>query len=168
VTPIELIVMDVDGTLTDGRIYYTSSGEEVKAFDVADGLGVASWTRMGRKAAIITGRESRMVSRRARDLGVEYVFQGEKRKADRLMSLLDELGLGRENCAVIGDDLNDYGMLKMAGISFAPAGASATISDMVDVTLKKRGGEGAVREMVEYLIKREGLESEFDRLWSIG
>lgn len=165
---IELIVLDVDGCLTDGRIVYGASGEELKAFDVKDGLAVASWIRLGRQAVIITGRTSSIVERRARELGITHLYQGVRQKRERLEALLDKLKLSAEQVAVIGDDLNDYAMLKAAGRSYAPADAIAMVREAVDVPLQRRGGRGAVREMIEDLFDHEGLREEFLRLWSVG
>ncbi len=163
---IRLIVLDVDGCLTDGRIVYSEGGEELKAFDVKDGLAIASWIRLGREAAIITGRKSGIVERRAKELGIRHLYQGVRQKRERFLSLLEELGLKSEEVAVIGDDLNDYGMLQEAGISYAPADAVEAIRIAVDEVLPAKGGRGAVRAMVEDLLDREGLRGEFLRLWS--
>ena len=164
---IELIVLDVDGCLTDGRIIYGESGEEFKAFDVKDGLAIASWIRLGRRAAIITGRRSKIVQRRAEELGIDYLYQGVREKEKKLRELLEELGLRGDQVAAIGDDFNDWGMLRLSGLSFAPADAAAKIRDMVDVPLRQAGGRGAVREMIDTLLEREGLVEEFEGLWSV-
>ena len=164
---IELIVLDVDGTMTDSRISYSENGDEVKSFNVKDGLGIASWMRLGKKVAIITGRESEIVKRRARELHIEYCYQGIKNKRKILSELLQKLGLGYENVAAIGDDLNDYTMLQDAAISFVPKDATPAVERIATVTLRKRGGEGAVREMIDYLIEREGLTDELHRIWSV-
>ena len=164
---IELIVLDVDGTMTDGRISYTESGEEIKAFNVKDGLGIAGWLRLGKRVAIITGRESQIVARRAKELHIEHCYQGVKEKRKVLASLLEKLGLTYAQVATIGDDLNDYTMLQDAAISFVPRDAVAAVEKVATVTLSKRGGEGAVREMIEYLITKEGLTDEWLRIWSV-
>jgi 3-deoxy-D-manno-octulosonate 8-phosphate phosphatase (KDO 8-P phosphatase) len=118
---IELIVLDVDGTLTDGKITYTNSGEEVKSFDVADGLAIAVWTKkFGKKAGIITGRNSLIVEKRAKELGITYLYQGIKNKQEVLENILEKENLSWSQVAAIGDDLNDYNMLKKAGLSFTP------------------------------------------------
>ena len=110
---IELIVLDVDGTLTDGKITYSTSGEETKSFDVADGLAIAVWTRkFGKKAAIITGRNSSIVERRANELQITHLHQGIKNKQEILEEILKKEGLSWHQVAAIGDDLNDYNMLK--------------------------------------------------------
>lgn len=162
-----LIVLDVDGCLTDGRIVYGNSGEELKAFDVKDGLAIAGWIRLGRDAAIITGRRSEIVTRRAEELGIIHLYQGVRDKRERLESLLKELEIDASEIAVIGDDLNDYGMLQMAGRSYAPADAVPWIHERVDHPLTRPGGRGAVREMIEDLLDRDGLREAFLTSWSI-
>jgi len=163
---IKLIVLDVDGTMTDGSIYYDSLGNEIKAFNVKDGLGIASWIRMGREVAIITGRKSAIVSKRAEELKINYCRQGVKDKLKELKEIVAELGITAQNVAVIGDDWNDYEMLKYAGLSFVPSDASYSVRHISDYILDKRGGDGAVREMIDILIKEEGLEEEMIALWS--
>lgn len=162
---IELIVLDVDGTMTDSRITYSESGDEIKAFNVKDGLAIVSWMRLGKKAAIITGRKSGIVERRAKELHIEHFYQGCSDKLSKLEELVDLLGISLDNVAAIGDDLNDYRMLEAAGISFVPRDASHYVDKMASVTLMRAGGDGAVREMIEYLIKKEGLEGKFLDLW---
>ncbi len=163
---IELIVLDVDGTLTDGGITYSNSGDELKTFDVSDGLAIATWTKMlGKKAAIITGRTSQIVQRRANDLKIEHLYQGVHNKDEVLENILKQEGLSWNQVAAIGDDLNDYKMLKKAGISFTPANGSKYIKDIVNVKCANFGGSGAVREMIEYIIKEDGIEEDFINAW---
>jgi len=162
---IELIVLDVDGTMTDSRITYSETGDEIKSFNVKDGLAIASWRRLGRQVAIITGRSSKIVARRAQELRIEHFYQGVHNKREVLESLLKKLDISMENVAAIGDDLNDLSMLKAAAVSFVPRDASAYVDKIADVVLTKKGGDGAVREMIEYLIKKEGLEKKYLALW---
>ena len=163
---IELIVLDVDGTLTNGQITYTNNGDEIKSFDVADGLAIATWTkRLGKKAAIITGRNSLIVERRAKDLKIEHLHQGIHNKDEVLQTILDKEGLTWDQVACIGDDLNDYRMLKKAGISFTPANGTKHLKDFVHVICQAQGGSGAVREMIEYICKEDGLEEDFLNAW---
>ncbi len=162
---IELIVLDVDGTLTSGAIAYTQNGDEIKSFCVKDGLAIASWIRLGKEVAIITGRESKIVERRAKELGIRYFYQGVKDKKKVLEKILDELNLSMENVSSIGDDLNDYTMLKSSKISFVPADASIYVKKIADEVLSKSGGNGAVREMIEKLIILEDLEEKYLKLW---
>jgi len=162
---IELIVLDVDGTMTDSRITYSENGDEIKSFNVKDGLAIASWRRLGKQVAIITGRSSQIVARRAKELRIEHFYQGVDNKKEVLESLLKKLDISMENVAAIGDDLNDLSMLKAAAVSFVPRDASAYVDKIADVILTKKGGDGAVREMIEYLIKDEGLEKKYLALW---
>ena len=163
---IELIVLDVDGTLTNGQITYDSNGVETKSFDVADGLAIAVWTKkFGKKAAIITGRNSTIVEKRAKELGITHLYQGITDKQKVLNDILKEEEITFSQVAAIGDDLNDFNMLKKAGLSFAPANATSYIKDIVNVTCKNSGGSGAVREMLEYIFKEDGLEEDFINAW---
>ena len=163
---IELIVLDVDGTMTDSRITYSQNGDEIKSFNVKDGLAIASWRKLGKQVAIITGRKSAIVERRAKELRIEHFYQGVENKKEVLDTLLEKLEIGMEHVAAIGDDLNDLSMLRAAEISFVPRDASAYVDKIATVILSKRGGDGAVREMIEYLIIKEGLEKEYLELWA--
>jgi len=162
---IELIVLDVDGTMTDSRITYSQKGDEIKSFNVKDGLAIASWRKLGKQVAIITGRTSQIVERRAKELHIEHFYQGIENKKEVLEKLLEKLDLSMENVAAIGDDLNDLQMLKSAKVSFVPRDASAYVDKIANVILTKKGGDGAVREMIEYLIIKEGLEEKYLALW---
>ncbi len=162
---IELIVLDVDGTMTDSRITYSANGDEIKSFNVKDGLAIRSWRKLGKQVAIITGRSSAIVARRAKELQIEHFYQGIENKKEVLESLLKKLGLTMENVAAIGDDLNDLQMLKAAKLSFVPRDASIYVEKIATVVLSKKGGDGAVREMIEYLISQEGLEKKYVELW---
>ncbi len=162
---IELIVLDVDGTMTDSHITYSENGDEIKSFNVKDGLAIASWRRLGKQVAIITGRSSSIVARRAKELHIEHFYQGIQNKKEVLETLLDKLDLTMGNVAAIGDDLNDLQMLRSAKISFVPRDASAYVDKIATVVLTKRGGDGAVREMIEHLIIKEGLEEKYLELW---
>lgn len=163
---IELLVFDVDGCLSDGKITYSSSLEEFKSFNVKDGLGITSWHKLGKKTAIITGRNSTIVEHRAKELQITHLHQGIKDKATLLQSILDEEGLSWENVAAIGDDMNDFGMLQKVGWSFTPKDAADFIKSKVDTVLSKNGGNGAVREMIDMVLKKDNLQGEFIKLWS--
>jgi 3-deoxy-D-manno-octulosonate 8-phosphate phosphatase (KDO 8-P phosphatase) len=162
---IELLVLDVDGCLSDGSITYSASGDEIKTFNVKDGLAIASWRKIGKKSAIITGRDSKIVARRAEELGVAYLYQGIKDKRGVLEKILKEENLTFENVAAIGDDLNDFTMLQSVGWSFTPANGSRFIKEIVDTVLTLNGGKGAVREMIEEILQKENKIEEFLRLW---
>jgi len=162
---IELLVLDVDGCLTDGKITYDSNLVETKSFSVKDGLAIATWIKMGKNVAIITGRNSTIVQKRADELKIKYLFQGIKNKLSTLDKLLKDLNLEYKNIAVIGDDLNDYHMLKKAKLSFTPNNGVKDIQDIVDITLSKVGGDGAVREMIEIILEKDNLKERFLQEW---
>jgi len=162
---IRLIILDVDGCLTNGQIVYGESGEEIKAFNVKDGLAIKSWMRLGHEVAIITGRRSGIVKRRADELGIMHLYQGVKDKQKRLKMLCSDLGIDAAEVAAIGDDLNDLRMLEYAGVSFAPADASSYITGRVNSVLTRKGGEAVVREMIEELMRRNGEEEAFLAQW---
>ncbi len=162
---IELIILDIDGTLTDGKIVYSNSGDELKNFDVKDGMGIASWTKkLNKKAAIVTGRKSAIVEKRAKELGINHFYQGADNKDEIIQKILDEENLTWEQTAAIGDDLNDYKMLKKVQLSFAVGDAVDDIKSLVNVVCKKNGGNGAVREMIEYILKYDN-QKELKDLW---
>jgi len=162
---IDLIIMDVDGCLTDGKIIYTNAGDEIKAFNVKDGLAISSWIRLGHQAVIITGRHSHLLERRVKELGITAFHQGVKDKAALLRKLSEESGIALRNMAAIGDDLNDYKMLSMVGLSFTPQDASGHIKAMAGKVCEAKGGEGAVREMIEELFVINDEVDEFLALW---
>ena len=162
---IELLVLDVDGTLTDGKIIYSSNGDELKNFDVKDGLAIASWTKkLHKKVAIITGRNSLLVEKRAKELGVTHLYQGIDNKDEILENILKEENLTWEQTAGLGDDLNDYKMLKKVGLSFAVNDAVEDVKLICDVICTKKGGFGAAREMIEYILKHDN-QKELKKLW---
>lgn len=162
---IELLVLDVDGCLTDGKIIYSEDANETKAFNVKDGLAISSWIRMGKEAVIITGRRSSIVKRRAEELGIKHLYQGVSDKSAKLEEVADSLGIALCDTAAIGDDLNDYKMLRLAGKSYVPNDASEYVKSCADVVLNAKGGEGAVREMIEAIIRANGEEEAFLALW---
>jgi 3-deoxy-D-manno-octulosonate 8-phosphate phosphatase (KDO 8-P phosphatase) len=162
---IEMIVLDVDGCLTDGGIKYYEDGNESKSFNVKDGLAIRTWLRMGKEVAIITGRKSAIVQRRSEELGIRHLFQGVGDKAEVIERLSDELGISLEKVAAIGDDLNDLRMLKIVGMSFVPHDASMFVQEIADVVLSRKGGRGAVREMIETIIREDGTEDAFLAFW---
>jgi len=163
---IELLVFDVDGCLTDGGIMYgNSDAEEFKTFHVKDGFGIVSWMKLGKKTAIITGRSSRVVDKRAKELGINYLYQDVKNKKAVLQEILEKEGLNFNQVAAIGDDLNDLTLLRAVGLSFAPADAMPMVAKEVDVVLTKVGGKAAVREMIDIVVEKENLSEAFVNLW---
>lgn len=162
---IKLIVLDVDGCLSDGKIIYSEDMIESKAFNIKDGLGISTWVKIGNEVAIITGRNSKIVQRRAEELGVQHLFQGIKDKDRVLKELVSSLGINFDNVAVIGDDLNDFKMLNLAGRSFTPKNGVKEIQDIVDVVLSRDGGDGAVREMIDSLVDSNNQREQFMAIW---
>ena len=162
---IKLIVLDVDGCMTDGKIIFDANGIESKSFNVKDGLGITTWRKINGKVAIITGRNSSIVEKRAQELGIDFLFQGIKNKKETLEKIVAKLDIGMEEVAAIGDDLNDLSMLKTVGKSFTPANGMEIIKRNVDVVLTKSGGEGAVREMIDIIVEKNGLSEEFYKVW---
>ena len=162
---IKLLVLDVDGCMTNGDIIYTHDGVESKHFNVKDGFGIVSWIKLGNEVAIITGRESTIVKNRAHELGIQHLFQGIKNKDVVLNELLNSLKIHHDEVAAIGDDINDYKMLKNVGRSFTPKDAVVEIQELVDTVLSKKGGEGAVREMIDTLLVENGQKEAFLALW---
>ncbi len=152
---VRLLILDVDGVLTDGSIVYTNSGEELKRFDVKDGHGVKLLLRNGIDVAIITSRSSQAVSRRAEDLGIGTVYQGIKNKITALEEILRDKGLKSEEVAYIGDDLVDLPVILRVGFSCAVGDAVDEVRKRVDYVTEKRGGFGAVREVVEVILKAQ-------------
>jgi 3-deoxy-D-manno-octulosonate 8-phosphate phosphatase (KDO 8-P phosphatase) len=147
----KLIILDVDGTLTDGGIYYDSSGVETKRFCVQDGIGIKNAVKAGIDFAIITGRECTPVSRRADDLGIKFVFQNIENKKAKLTDLMMELHLKKSQVAYIGDDLNDLEAMPLCGFVACPANACAEVKAIADYIARTQGGYGAVREILEYI-----------------
>lgn len=153
---IKLLILDVDGVMTDGRIIYTDGGEEIKAFDVKDGHGVKLLMRGGVDVAILTGRESRVVLHRANDLGINMVFQGAKDKLLVFEEILKAKGLKEEEVCYLGDDLVDAQVMNRVGLSIAVSDAHDELKGCVDYVTKGRGGRGAVRETCELILKAQG------------
>jgi 3-deoxy-D-manno-octulosonate 8-phosphate phosphatase (KDO 8-P phosphatase) len=152
---IKMLVMDVDGTLTDGKIYLGENGELMKAFDIKDGYAIHDLLpENGIIPAIITGRISKIVENRAEELGVKLVFQGIKDKLVLLNNLAIENKITLEEVAYIGDDLNDMNCIMACGFSGCPADAAEDVKKNVNYISTKRGGEGAVRDFVEFVIRR--------------
>ena len=150
---IRLLVLDVDGVLTDGRLVYGPSGEEIKRFHVRDGLGMQAARRAGIEVAVISGRASAAVTRRMSELGIVEVHQGVADKASLLRGLLGRLKVRAGEAAVMGDDLTDLPLMEMAGLGLAPADAVPEVRRAAGWVSRSPGGRGAVREAVEMLLR---------------
>lgn len=153
---IKVLLLDVDGILTDGRILYDDRGGEQKAFDVKDGHGLKLLQRAGFEVGIITGRQSSIVTRRAEELGIRLVYQGAKDKRIPYQEILDTLGLEPHQVAYVGDDLVDLPILLKVGFSATVADALDEVKCQVDLVTQRPGGRGAVREICDYLLKASG------------
>ena len=153
---IKLIVSDVDGVWTDGRIIYTSDGNEIKEFNVRDGLGVKLAQRVGIGVALMTSRQSATIERRARELGIVEIHQGAANKLIETEKLVQRLGLSFDQIAYIGDDLPDLAPMSRAAISAAPADAEADVLAAATWKLEAAGGRGAFRELVDRLLRERG------------
>jgi 3-deoxy-D-manno-octulosonate 8-phosphate phosphatase (KDO 8-P phosphatase) len=150
---IRLLVLDVDGVLTDGGLVYAKDGEETKRFDVHDGFAIVAARRVGLEVAIVSGRASDAVTRRMAELGVTEVRQGVGDKAGVVRDLLARRGLAPAEVAAMGDDLPDLPMMEVAGLALAPANAAPEVRRAADWGSRRRGGAGAVREAVEWLLR---------------
>ncbi len=154
---IKLLVMDVDGTLTDGRIYVGAQGELMKAFDVRDGYAIAHiLPEYGIVPVIITGRSSEIVSNRAKELGIAELHQGVSDKLKMLREIAAKYDVSAEEIAYIGDDLNDLPCIRYCGVTACPADAVSLVLEQVDYVCKHNGGRGAVREYIEWLVHAIG------------
>lgn len=157
---IQCLVLDVDGVLTRGDISYTDSGEEVKAFDVKDGLGISIAVAAGFRVALMTGRASSVVQRRARDLRIDDILQRVGDKAGALRTFAAHVKLELEQIAFMGDDLNDREAMHAAGASFAPADAVPEIREIADLVTDAPGGRGAARQALEAIFRTQGRWDE--------
>ena len=152
---IRLLVLDVDGVLTDGRLYFSSRGEEMKSFHVRDGAGIVRLIRAGIQVAVISGRQSRAVERRMSELGVTWVRQGIEDKMLALRELLDILGLGPQAVASMGDDLADLPIFEVARLAIAVADAHAAVKSRAHFITQAMGGQGAVREVCDLILESQ-------------
>ena len=153
---IKLAVFDVDGVLTDGRLYFLADGSEFKSFSTLDGQGIKMLMASGVTTAIITGRSSPVVERRARNLGIPHLFQGREDKLVVLDGLLAELGLHYDQVAYLGDDLPDLPVIRRVGLGMAVANASPFVRQHATGITQARGGEGAAREFCELIMQAQG------------
>lgn len=158
---IKLFAMDVDGTLTDGKIYIGCNGESMKAFSPKDGLGIKLLLRHDIIPAIITGRTSEIVKNRCQEIGIPILFQGIRDKAAILKELMKKYDLKQEQVAYIGDDMNDLAPIKMAGVTFAPADCATQLVPYVDYVLSKRAGDSPVREAIDMILQDRLTEEDY-------
>lgn len=153
---IKLLICDVDGVLTDGKIYIGNEGELFKAFDVKDGLGIKMLLANGIDVAILTARSSEILKKRTQELGITNVLQGQRDKVKGLEQLLSDTSLTAQEIAYIGDDLPDYAVIQKVGLKACPCNAVEEIEHLADFKSRHPGGAGAVRELAEYILKAQG------------
>ncbi len=153
---IRLLVLDVDGVMTDGKIIMNDMGREIKNFDVKDGHGIKILMRCGIDVILLTGRRSAVVEHRAKDIGIEEVYQGIYNKLEKFEEILQNKSFNYENIAFVGDDIVDIPLLKRVGFSVAVADAIEDVKKCVDYITKKAGGDGAVREVCELILQAQG------------
>lgn len=155
--PIKLLLLDVDGVLTDGRITYDNAGHELKSFNIQDGLGIKLLQRGGVQVGIVTGRSSPMVGRRAAELGIDILLQGREDKWVAVQSIQQQMGLATSEIAYMGDDLPDLSAIRQAGLGLAPANAVTLVREHANLVTAAAGGAGAVREACEFILSAKGL-----------
>lgn len=162
---VKLLIMDVDGILSNGQIIYDANGVETKAFSVQDGVGVKSLARYGILTAIITGRSSPMVDKRACEMGVKYVVQGRDDKLTALNELLEmldpTLNITAAHCAYMGDDLPDIKAMQTVGFAATVHNAHSEVINRSDMVTTRSGGNGAVREVCDLILKGHGHYQDF-------
>jgi len=165
---IRLVAFDVDGVLTDGRLYYSENGDAMKAFDVRDGMGMKLLQDAGITLAIITSRRAPSVALRAKDLGISHVQQGVADKRSGFDALLGELAIEAEEAAFMGDDLIDLPVFRRCGFAVTVADAPAVLKRHADYVTRATGGRGAVREFSEMLLHSRGVLTAQTRRYAAG
>lgn len=154
---IKLLIFDVDGVLTTGTLFFDNQGQEYKAFHSKDGHGLRMLLECGLQAAIITGRKSKLVEHRMRDLGIDIVFQGYRDKRPAFTELMEQTGLKPEQIAYIGDDVIDLPVMTQVGMAIAVQDSHAFVIKHADYVTKNPGGKGAAREAIEFILQAQGL-----------
>ncbi len=153
---VKLVILDVDGVMTDGRIVIDEEGRETRHFDIKDGLGTVALQMLGVEVAIITSKRSGAVARRAEELRIKRLHQGVRKKVPVYEQILQEMGITDDQVCYVGDDLNDLGMMKRVGLPVAVADAVPEIKAVARYVTKAPGGHGAVREVAELILKAQG------------
>lgn len=153
---VKLAVFDVDGVLSEGHLYFTSNDEEIKAFNVQDGLGIKLLQNSGIQTAIITTRKSPLVEKRAKGLGIKHIKQGQEDKLPVLIDILEKLNLSLDQVAYLGDDLPDLPIIRRVGLGMAVANANDFVKQNADGVTRMKGGYGAVREFCELIMDAQG------------
>ena len=154
---IKLLLLDVDGVLTDGSITYNDKGQETKQFNVKDGFGIKVLMSVGIQLGIVTGRRSKALTHRCNDLGISLVFDGISDKASVLDEIQQRTGISADNTAFVGDDIPDLALMRRIGVSIAVADAHENVRAYADWVTSAPGGAGAVREVCEAILKSQGI-----------
>jgi 3-deoxy-D-manno-octulosonate 8-phosphate phosphatase (KDO 8-P phosphatase) len=162
-TPIELLLLDVDGVLTDGKVIFDDAGTQIKEFNAKDGLGIRLLSDYGVKVGIITGRSSQALLHRCQNLGITLLFQGVDNKAAAFMQILEQTGIPAECITFIGDDLPDLPILRRVGVPVAVCDAHEAVKSSAAIVTLAKGGQGAVREICDAILKAKGLWPEVIR-----
>ncbi|MBT8071671.1 MAG: 3-deoxy-manno-octulosonate-8-phosphatase KdsC [Gammaproteobacteria bacterium] len=157
---IRMLVLDVDGVLTDGKLFFDHAGNEMKAFHTRDGLGMKALQRSGIEVAVITGRKSEAVAHRMAQLGIEHVYQGREDKLNAFLHLLDATGLDPHQVCFAGDDWIDLPVLLRAGLAVSVADAEERVRESAHYITSRNGGDGAVREICNMILSAQGKDKE--------
>jgi 3-deoxy-D-manno-octulosonate 8-phosphate phosphatase (KDO 8-P phosphatase) len=158
---ISLLLLDVDGVLTDGRLYFSNSGEEIKAFHSLDGHGIKMLKQSGIEVGIITGRSSALLKKRASDLGIELLYQGREDKLNVLEEILSNSDINKNSIAYVGDDFPDLPVLKSVALGFSVPGAHPLVKEAVHAISDYEAGMGAVREITDFILSSQGKMEAF-------
>lgn len=157
---VKLLIMDVDGVLTDGRIIYADSGDQLKFFDVTDGMGLSLFSRAGLKSAVLTAKKSKVVSKRSKDMHIDKVYQDAIRKIEVFKKILNDFKVTPPEVCFIGDDVVDIPVLRKVGLAVSVPNAVREVKNEVHYVTKRKGGRGAVREVIDIILKAHGVWDE--------
>lgn len=164
---IKLIVLDVDGTMTDGSVYYDSNGNEMRKFNTRDAAGFFAARECGIDIMVLTGRSSAAVEKRMTELQVSFLFQGVKDKGAFIREFSQQKHLAMEQIAYVGDDLNDYNAMQLVGFKACPADACPEIKNIANYVSAKNGGDGVIRDVVQQLLGKEGWPRAIAKAYSL-
>lgn len=162
---IKMLVMDVDGTMTDGTVYYSKNGEELKRFSIRDGMGINLLIKGNIIPAIITSENSEIVTARAKKLGINYVVLGSRNKTQSLKELSESANIPLSDIAFIGDDINDLNVMKICGLSACPKDSVLAVKEIADFNCSYNGGKGAIRELIEMILLSQNKEITLNENW---
>ena len=162
---IKVLIMDVDGTLTDAKTYYSKNGEELKSFNIRDGMGIVLWHKNGLKSAILTSESSEIVTKRGEKLNISKILLGSKQKKEDTLSLAEYFNCNLDEIAYIGDDVNDYHSMQICGLSACPSDSIQSIKNIADLILENKGGNGAVRELIDCILVAKSKPIILEEKW---